>query len=104
MAFEVIERITQVERENQERKAAAEAEARNLVAEAKRDAAAQLQQMRDEAAAEGKALMQAAEARAEGRTAEIRKEAEEKADALRLAAAGNLETAAELIVGRVVKQ
>jgi len=48
--------------------------------------------------------MQAAESRADGRTAEIRKEAEKKADALRAAAAGHLEEAAELIVGRVVKQ
>ena len=104
MSFEVIERVTQVERENQERRAAAEAEAKNLVAEAKREGLALLQQARDAAAEEGKQLLRSAETRAERRTAEIRKAAEEKSDALRTAAAGHLEEAAELIVGRVVKQ
>ena len=104
MSFEVIERVTQVERENQGRRAAAEAEAKNLIAEAKREAHALLQQARDAAAEEGKQLLCLAETRAEGRTAEIRKAAEKKADALRTVAAGHLEEAAELIVGRVVKQ
>jgi len=104
MSFEVIERVTQIEREGQERRAAAEAEARNIVSEAKREGLACVQQVRDAAAEQGKKLLQAAEARAEGRTAEIRKEAETNADALRTTAAGRLEEAAELIVGRVVKQ
>jgi vacuolar-type H+-ATPase subunit H len=61
-------------------------------------------QVRAETAQAGKLLMQEAETRAERRTAEIRKKAEEQATALRETAAGRLEEAAELIVGRVVKQ
>jgi len=104
MSMEAIERITQVEKDCQERKAAAEAEAKKRIADAKQQGAALLQQIRNVAAEEGKRMLQAAETQAEGRTAQIQKEAEENAQALREAAAGQLETAAELIVGRVVKQ
>jgi len=104
MSFEVIEHVTRVEQECQERKNAAKAEALDLIAKAKQEAAGMMQQVRDAAVQEGKQLLQEAELRAEGRTAEIRKEAEKKSGVLREAAAAHLEEAAELIVGRVVKQ
>ena len=66
MSLEAIEKITQVERVNQERKAAAEAEAKQIVADAERGGLALLQQVRAEAAETGKKLIrQAAERRGE---------------------------------------
>ena len=51
MPLEVIENITQVEAENRERKTAAEAKAKQIIADAQRDGLALLQQTREEAAA-----------------------------------------------------
>ena len=60
MSLEAIEKITQVERVNQERKAAAEAEAKQIVADAERGGLALLQQVRAEAAETGKKLIRQA--------------------------------------------
>lgn len=103
MSLEAIEKVTQVEQENQERKAAAEAEARQIVANAEREGLALLQQTRAAAAEEGKALLRQAEERAAQRSAEIAQAAEAEGGALREAAGRHLEEAAEFIVGRVVK-
>ena len=56
MSLEAIEKVTQVEAENKERKAAAEAEAQRLVADAEREGLALLQQARTSAAESGKEL------------------------------------------------
>ena len=77
MSLEAIEKVTQIEQQSQERKAAAEAEARRIVAEAEREGLALLQQTRAAAADKARKL-------------------------LREAAGKNLEAAAEYIVGRVV--
>ena len=50
MPLEVIENITQVEAENRERKTAAEAKAKQIIADAQRDGLALLQQTRAAAA------------------------------------------------------
>ena len=103
MSLEAIEKVTQVETENRERKAAAEGEAQRLVADAEREELALLQQARTDAAESGKELLRQAEARSAERAAEIDRAAQAAAAALRETAGQHLEEAAEFIVGRVVK-
>ncbi len=102
MSLEAIEKVTQVETKNRERKAAAEAEAKQLIADAERDGLALLQQVRATAAHQGKQLMQQAEAKAAERARVITEKANGEGEALRGMANQHLEKAAEFIVGRVV--
>lgn len=102
MSLEVIEKVTQVENETRERKAAAEAEAKKIVADAEREGLALLQQVRAKAADTGGAQLKQAEAKAAERSARIAADAEAEAAALRKEAGRHLEEAAEFIVGRVV--
>lgn len=102
MSLEAIEKVIQVEDESQERKEAAQAEARQIVADAKRNGEALLQRVRDDAAENGKKLLQQAEKRASLRAAEINSSALKQGAALREAAEKNIEDAAEFIIGRVV--
>lgn len=102
MSLEAIEKVTQVEQKSQERKAAAEAEARQTVADAERQGLALLQQTREAAAADGRKLLRQAEEKAARQAAEISRTAEAESAALREAAGKHLEAAAEFIVRRVV--
>ena len=102
MSLEAIERVTQVEQNSQERKTAAEAEARQIVADAERQGLALLQQVRADATEDGRKLLRKAEERAAEKAAEIGRAAESESAALREAAGRNLEEAVEFIVGRVV--
>lgn len=99
MPLEVIENITRVEADNRERKASAEAKAKQIVADAQRDGLALLQQTRAAAADR----LRQAEARAAARGDEIGQEAQAEAERLRREAEKRLDMAADLIVGRVVK-
>jgi vacuolar-type H+-ATPase subunit H len=103
MSLEAIEKVTEVESKMQERRAAAEAEAKQIVADAESGGLALLQQVRADAAESGKKLLKQAEDKAAKRTAEITKAAEVDGAALRKAAGSRLDDAAEFIVGRVVK-
>ena len=102
MSLEAIEKVTQIEQQSQERKAAAEAEARQIVANAEREGLALLQQVRVDATKDGRKLLQKAEEKAAEEAAEIGRAAEAESAALREAAGKHLEEAAEFIVGRVV--
>ena len=102
MSLEAIEKVTQIEQQSQERKAAAEAEARQIVANAERECLALLQQVRVDATKDGRKLLQKAEEKAAEKAAEIGRAAEGASAALREAAGKHLEEAAEFIVGRVV--
>ena len=103
MSLEAIEKVTEVELESKERRGAAEAEARQIIADAERTGLALLQKVRADAASEGKALLRKAEERAAERAAEISANASREADGLRQMADKHMEAAAEFIVGRVVK-
>ena len=61
MSLEAIEKVTEVERKNKERRAAAETEAKQMLASAQRDGLALLEQMRAEEAAKGAELLRQAE-------------------------------------------
>ena len=95
--------VTQSESLIQERKAAAEAEARQLVAAAERDGVALVQRIRAEAAEKGKTMLEQAEARAAEQAVAIANVAEADAAALQAGAEKHLEEVVEFIVGRVVK-
>ena len=103
MPLEVIENITRVEADNRERKASAEAKAKQIVADAQRDGLALLQQTRTSASERSRELLQQAETRAAARGEEIRRDAQAAGEALRREAESRLDAAADLIVGRVVK-
>ena len=64
MSLEAIKSVTQSESLIQERKAAAEAEARQLVANAEREGLALLQKVRADAAENGRELLKQAEEKA----------------------------------------
>ena len=103
MSLEVIEKVTRSEAQAQERKAAAEAEAKQIVANAQRDGRVLLEKVRSDAAESGRNLLKQAEQTAAEQTAQIAKDAEAESKALQAAAQAHLEEAAEFIVGRVVK-
>ena len=102
MSMEAIEKVSQVESKIRERKAAAEAEAKQMIADAERNGLALLQKVRTDAAESGKEMLAQAEAKAAERSAEIARSAETEGNALRNTAGKHLEEAAEFIVGRVV--
>ncbi len=102
MSLEAIERVSQAEVKNQERKAAAEAEAKLIVAQAEQDGFALLQQMRAAEEQSGKQMLERAEAKAAERAAQIAQAAREEGEALQKRAAEQLDAAAEFIVRRVV--
>ena len=99
MSLKAVEKVTEVERKNKERRAAAETEAKQMLASAQRDGLALLEQMRAEEAAKGAELLR----QAEERSAQIAASAKEDGDALRRAAESRLQSAAEFIVGRIVE-
>ena len=103
MSLEVIENITRVEAENRERKASAEAKAKQIVADAQREGLALLQHTRASAADRSRELLQQAETRAAARREEIGRTAQAEGEALRRDAESRLDAAADFIVGRVVK-
>ena len=74
MPLEAIENITRVEADNRERKASAEAKAKQIVADVQREGLALLQQTRTSAAERSRELLQQAETRAAARGEEIRRE------------------------------
>lgn len=104
MSLEAIEKVTEAERKNDERRAAAQAEAKQIAAAAERSGLARVQQAREAAAARNKELLRQAEERAAEQTARIEQEARAAGEALRAEAGKHLDEAAEFIVGRVVKQ
>ena len=102
MSLEAIEKVTQVENEVLERRAAAEAEAKQLVADAENEGQALLQRTRAAGAEAGRELLRQAEERAAAAAEKTARAAEADAAKLRQAAEKRLEAAAEFIVGRVV--
>lgn len=104
MSLEAIETVNKAENENKARKAAAEQEAKELIARAEKNGLALLEQTRMQAAEENKRLMHEAEGRAEKRCAAIRKDTAKACEALTGQAAARMSAAVERIVGKVVKQ
>lgn len=103
MSLEAVEKVTQSEQKNQERKTAAALEAKGIIATAEQEGLALLNDVRAKADAEGKELLRLAEERAGKRVEEIRDGAEKTAGDLRREAEAHLDEAAQQIVRRVVK-
>ena len=104
MSLGVIEPITEAERVNRERIAAAEAQARQILADAERRGAVLLEKRKAEAAERGKQLLHQAEQRAEVRAAEIARNARADAEAQGRLAGQSMEAAADWIIERIVKR
>jgi V/A-type H+/Na+-transporting ATPase subunit G/H len=103
MSLDAIAKVTETEERSKERRTAAEAEAKQILAEAEKQGLALLQRVHSEAEEEQKMLLQKAEEHAASRSDEILRKAGENAGTLRAAAEAHLGSAAEFIVGRVVK-
>ena len=88
MSIEAIRQVTETEQANKQSRAAAEAEARQLVLDAERNGTELLKQVRSDAAEQGKDLLRQAES-------ESRRQREQ--------AEQHLDETAEFIVERVVK-
>ena len=86
MSIEAIRQVTETEQANKQSRAAAEAEARQLVLDAERNGTELLKKVRSDAAEQGKDLLRQAESRRQ------REQAEQ-----------HLDETAEFIVERVVK-
>ncbi len=102
MSLEAIEKVTEVERQVKERRAAADVQAQQMRTDAERTGQARLQQARADAAERGRELLKQAEEQAARQAEEIQRAAETEAAALRDQAEQHLAEAAEFIVGRVV--
>ena len=102
MSLEAVQKVTEIEKQMLERKSAAEAEARTIIAEAEKSGLAMLQKMRSEAVETGKALALRAEEKAMEKSAEIQRAAEAESNALREIAGQHMDEAVECSVGRVV--
>ena len=103
MSLEAITEIREVEERMERAKAEARAQAQKMVADAERDGKALLQQGRDAAAkAEAEALHKAEEAAA-GRREAILADAAKDCQALKDAAFGRMDQAAQAILERVVE-
>ena len=101
MSIEAIRQVTETEQANKQSRAAAEAEARQLVLDAERNGTELLKQVRSDAAEQGKDLLR--EERAALRAQEIAREAEAESRRQREQAEQHLDETAEFIVERVVK-
>lgn len=102
MSLEAIRKVAEIEEQVQERKLIAEAEAHQMIADAEKAGAVNVQKTRNEVAENAKLLLKQAEERATEKTAEIQRAAEAESSALREKAAKHMEEAVEFIVGRVV--
>ena len=102
MSIEAIRQVTETEQANKQSRAAAEAEARQLVLDAERNGTELLKQVRSDAAEQGKDLLRQEE-RAALRAQEIAQEAEAESRRQREQAEQHLDETAEFIVERVVK-
>lgn len=103
MSIEAIRQVTETEQANKQSRAAAEAEARQLVLDAERNCTELLKKVRSDAAEQGKDLLRQAEERAALRAQEIAREAEAESRRQREQAEQHLDETAEFIVERVVK-
>ena len=101
--MDAIKLVTDQEARAKERKAQAQAQAKALVEQAGKEAQAKLDQARKEAQAQVREKMARAEALGEERTRAVLVEYEADCQSLREGAQARLERAAELIVGRVVR-
>lgn len=103
MPSEAIRQITETEQFLEARKAAAEAEARRIVADAERVGQELAARVRADAAEQGRVMLRQAEKRAAVRAAEITGAAEAECLRQRRRAESRLEATAEWIAERVVK-
>ena len=104
MSLEAVQKVTEIEKLMRERRATADADARQIISDADKAGILKLQKVREDAAAQGRIYLQEAERYAEAKAAEIQDAIAIESDVLRQSAEKHLDEAAEFIVGRVVNQ
>lgn len=103
MSMDAMQQVAESEQKAKERLAQAKIEAQALIAQAQRDGEAALAQARQAAQQEVKNAMAKAEAEGEARRQAVLEKYGKEAQALRDKAEQRLDRAADLIVGKVVR-
>ena len=101
MSLEAIQTVTRAEQAARDKKAQAADEAKRIVSEAERAGRQLVADARSQAEEQVKALLAEAEARAGEKSAQTLANNAAQCEALKKAARGRLDRAADLIVGRV---
>lgn len=101
MSFEAIQQVTAAEQAVQQRKAEAAEECKRIVAEAERTGRQSVTDARRQAETRAKELLSQAEARAGETSKRTLADNAARCEALKQAAMGRLDKAADLIVGKV---
>lgn len=102
MSFEDIQKVTQTEQDARAKKADAQAEAKQIIAAARKAGAAEVERARADAQAQVKAWMAQAESEAGKRAEKTAQANDEACQALRQKARERMDEAAGLIVRKVV--
>lgn len=103
MSLKAVEQVKANEKINQERRTAAEQQAKQQIAQAQQDGLALLKKSQELVEEAGKKLLQKAEENAKRRSDEIAAETERQSGRLRREAESHLEQAAERIVEKIVR-
>ena len=103
MSLKAVEQVKANEKINQERRTAAEQQAKQQIAQAQQDGLALLKKSQELVEDAGKKLLQKAEENAKRRSDEIAAETERQSGQLRREAESHLEQAAERIVEKIVR-
>lgn len=104
MALEGIQAVTQAEAKAKADRDAAAAQARQQLADAQRQARQLVDQARQQAQARARQMMAEAEEKAAAQTGQVLERAKKDCEAMKQAAKGRLEQAAQVIVEGVVKR
>ena len=104
MSLEAIQKVAEIEKQMQDRKKAADSDARQMISGAEQTGLLYLQKIREEVAEQGRTYLKEAEKQAAEKAAEIQRVVVAESDVLRLEAEKHLDEAVEFIVGRVVNQ
>lgn len=102
MSLEAVQKVAETEKQVQQRKADATAQAKKLLADAERAGQEKLKVAREAAQAQAKDMMLRAERSAAEHALTVEQETQADCNDLRKAAEGRLEDAAALIIRRVV--
>lgn len=104
MALEAIQAVTAAETQAKSDREVAAAQAKQLLADAQREARQTVEQARQQAQAQARQMMAQAEDKAAGLTRQVLEQASQDCEKLKQDARGRLDEAAQLIVEKVVNR
>jgi V/A-type H+/Na+-transporting ATPase subunit G/H len=103
LSIEILQAITQTEKEAEEIRKKAAADARQTVADAREEARKLLEEALKQAEITARNMLNQAEDSVRMDLQQLQKQAEEECAGIRQKAAANMETAVAIIIGRIVK-